>query len=74
VGDGTVLEPGYVCYNSNSGEIVSVSSTAPVKELKTIKCDLLTPGFIDIHLHGIGGSNDLMEFWQTPEYTLSRLA
>ena len=41
--------------------------------MSTIKCDLLTPGFIDIHLHGIGGSNDLMEFWQTPEYTLSRL-
>lgn len=73
IGDGSVLKPGYVCYNKESGDIISVSDQAPTEQMETMKCELLTPGFVDIHLHGIGGSNDLMEFWQTPEYTLSRL-
>ena len=29
VGDGSVLKPGYVCYNKASGDIVSVSDKAP---------------------------------------------
>ncbi|XP_072045104.1 N-acetylglucosamine-6-phosphate deacetylase-like [Amphiura filiformis] len=35
--------------------------------------DIVTPGFIDIHHHGLGGADDLSLFWQNPEYTQQRL-
>ncbi|XP_071501801.1 N-acetylglucosamine-6-phosphate deacetylase-like [Diadema antillarum] len=35
--------------------------------------EIVTPGFVDIHHHGLGGADDLLEFWQHPEYTQKRL-
>ncbi|XP_030838789.1 uncharacterized protein LOC762680 isoform X1 [Strongylocentrotus purpuratus] len=35
--------------------------------------EIVTPGFIDIHHHGLGGADDLLLFWQHPEYTQQRL-
>ncbi|XP_077991798.1 N-acetylglucosamine-6-phosphate deacetylase-like [Glandiceps talaboti] len=31
--------------------------------------ELVTPGFIDIHHHGMGGASDLVDFWKHPEYS-----
>ncbi|XP_070555715.1 N-acetylglucosamine-6-phosphate deacetylase-like [Ptychodera flava] len=33
---------------------------------------LVTPGFIDIHHHGMGGDRDLVNFWKNPEYSQKR--
>jgi N-acetylglucosamine-6-phosphate deacetylase len=31
------------------------------------------PGFVDIHNHGLGGCDEVMDHWQHPKYSLSRL-
>ncbi|XP_058972236.2 N-acetylglucosamine-6-phosphate deacetylase isoform X1 [Pocillopora verrucosa] len=38
-----------------------------------LTCHYLTPGFIDIHNHGMGGADDVTEFWCNPDFTRSRL-
>ncbi|XP_071964252.1 N-acetylglucosamine-6-phosphate deacetylase-like [Antedon mediterranea] len=35
--------------------------------------DIVLPGFVDIHNHGMGGAEDLVNFWQNAEYTQQRL-
>jgi len=74
VGDGTIFEPGYVVFSKKTGLIESVAGELPNDmEYELRSAELVTPGFVDIHLHGVGGSEDLIEFWSHPEYTLSRL-
>jgi N-acetylglucosamine-6-phosphate deacetylase len=38
-----------------------------------LKTFLITPGFIDIHTHGIGGNKDLTEYWLNSQYTCERV-
>jgi N-acetylglucosamine-6-phosphate deacetylase len=38
-----------------------------------LSASLVTPGFVDIHSHGIGGAEEVSEFWLKPEYTLTRV-
>ncbi|XP_062514677.1 N-acetylglucosamine-6-phosphate deacetylase-like isoform X2 [Corticium candelabrum] len=38
-----------------------------------LDADLVIPGFVDIHTHGLGGAADAVSFWSNPEFTLSRL-
>ncbi|XP_071807846.1 N-acetylglucosamine-6-phosphate deacetylase-like [Asterias amurensis] len=35
--------------------------------------DIVTPGFVDIHHHGLSGADDLVQFWSNPAYTQQRL-
>lgn len=35
-----------------------------------LTCEFLTPGFIDIHNHGMGGADDVAEFWKNPDHPL----
>ncbi|XP_038057165.1 N-acetylglucosamine-6-phosphate deacetylase-like [Patiria miniata] len=45
-----------------------------VKSTKThYYADIVTPGFVDIHHHGLSGADDLVRFWSNPAYTQSRL-
>ena len=50
---------------------------AGVKEIPhhpILRSSLVIPGFVDIHNHGLGGANDLAEYWLNPEYSQKRLA
>ena len=74
IGDGTSLQPGYVVYNTSSGLIEEVLSEPPDNtQIPILAAEIVTPGFCDIHLHGIGGSKEMITFWGDPGYTLSRL-
>ena len=68
---GMVLEPGFVTIEDDV--IVETSDIAPAEMDAQLEADLVTPGFVDIHTHGIGGSNEVAEFWLHPEYTLARV-
>eukprot|EP01117_Protostelium_nocturnum_P006224 TRINITY_DN2245_c0_g1_i3.p1 TRINITY_DN2245_c0_g1~~TRINITY_DN2245_c0_g1_i3.p1 ORF type:complete len:385 (-),score=136.90 TRINITY_DN2245_c0_g1_i3:121-1275(-) len=35
--------------------------------------DVIVPGFVDIHTHGVGGNEELLEYWKIPEFTTSRV-
>jgi N-acetylglucosamine-6-phosphate deacetylase len=68
-----ILEPGFVTIEG--GRIVEASGTAPeiTKDTQELSASLVTPGFVDIHTHGIGGTSEVAEFWLNPEYTLTRV-
>ncbi|XP_078360754.1 N-acetylglucosamine-6-phosphate deacetylase-like isoform X2 [Oculina patagonica] len=38
-----------------------------------LTCHFLTPGFVDIHNHGMGGADDVAEFWCNPGFTRAKL-
>ena len=63
VGDGTVLSPGYAVISPATGLIKAVSPGAPAafSESSIITADVVCPGFVDIHTHGIGGSEDVVQ-------------
>lgn len=68
------LSPGFVLVDAE-GRIVSVGETEPdASEYDSVlAAAVLAPGLIDIHNHGVGGSDHVLEYWRTPGYTLSRL-
>eukprot|EP01083_Nonionella_stella_P118879 355027_1 len=37
-------------------------------------CDILCPGLIDMHTHGIGGHHNVLWYYTNPQYTASKLA
>jgi N-acetylglucosamine-6-phosphate deacetylase len=66
-----VHEPGWVVVKD--GLVVSVEVSRPeVEGAVHFEADIVTPGFVDIHTHGIGGSSNVCEFWRHPEYTTTR--
>ena len=68
-----ILEPGWVVIDQH-GMIDAVLSSEPDETTAILQADIVTPGFIDLHNHGIGGSNEIAEYWLYPEYTTTRLA
>lgn len=38
-----------------------------------LEADIVTPGFIDIHTHGIGGHKELLEYWRNADYTCAKV-
>lgn len=74
-GLGTLIE---ITSNGNFGEILLACSQEMLDLLlkekkKVLKCHLITPGFIDIHNHGLGDSKDATEYWINPQYTCGLL-
>jgi N-acetylglucosamine-6-phosphate deacetylase len=62
-------------YVTVTGDTITSIDTAepPPTGCPIISTHLLTPGFIDIHLHGLGGADDVIDFWTNPGHTLGRL-
>lgn len=62
-----------ILYNSyivvEDGIIVEITDKQQDAHLS---CHYLCPGFIDIHNHGIGGANNVEEYWFS-DYTLQQL-
>src|SRR5690348_14484439 len=53
------------------GKIASISTDMPsAKVNRVLEGDLIVPGFIDIHTHGLGGTDSVLEYW-TSDYTTS---
>lgn len=76
VGDGNSFSPGVLIVDSK-GDVSWVGSRDNCLEVKrhlpnaqTLHVDLVIPGFVDIHNHGIGGADDVQGFWTNPEHTL----
>ncbi|XP_019859635.1 PREDICTED: uncharacterized protein LOC109587857 [Amphimedon queenslandica] len=70
---GGELKKGPVYVSIVQDTITDITSTRPPTVKDVIKTHLLTPGFIDLHIHGLGGTNDVIDFWSNPGYTLSLL-
>ena len=72
VGDGNSFSPGVMLVDRN-GDVSWVGSrdSYPDPDAETVvRADLVIPGFVDIHNHGIGGADDVQGFWTNPEHTL----
>jgi len=72
----TILEPGYLLVKN--GRVADVADSAIVSTCswtfdEVLQADLVVPGFIDIHTHGVGGAEEIAEFWRHPEHTLGRV-
>eukprot|EP00929_Paragymnodinium_shiwhaense_P105121 TRINITY_DN70042_c0_g1_i1.p1 TRINITY_DN70042_c0_g1~~TRINITY_DN70042_c0_g1_i1.p1 ORF type:complete len:463 (+),score=68.55 TRINITY_DN70042_c0_g1_i1:61-1449(+) len=72
----TTLEPGFVVIAD--GRIAAVEkdelSLSIGKELPVShEADVIVPGFVDIHTHGIGGADEIGEFWRNASYTLGKV-
>ncbi|XP_065176076.1 N-acetylglucosamine-6-phosphate deacetylase-like [Sycon ciliatum] len=39
-----------------------------------VEGELLVPGFVDIHTHGLGGTADAVDYWTVPGFTQKHLA
>lgn len=53
------------------GKIASVATELPTtKVTRVLEGDLVVPGFIDIHTHGLGGTESVLDYW-TSDYTTS---
>jgi hypothetical protein len=53
--------------------VESIAQTLTASGDTVTVCDVLLPGFVDIHTHGRGGAFDMSEFWLNPDFTTSRL-
>ena len=72
-----LLQPGFIHINNTTGLILKISSTPPrttTTNIKMLRTPIIIPGHVDIHNHGVGGANDVIDYWNNPQYTLNRLA
>ena len=73
----TTLSPGPVAVYISQGVIVALECVASLDGFAptcpTMRTPLLLPGCVDLHTHGVGGADDLADFWLNPEYTASRV-
>ena len=68
-----LLKPGYISFD-NDGNITSISKQTPNQNTSVQTFPIIIPGFVDIHNHGVGGAEDVIDYWNNPSYNLSRLA
>ena len=70
-----VLAPGYLTFTAD-GDIAAITAQPPphtsIATILTVP--LIVPGHVDIHNHGVGGAEDVLDYWNNPCYTLARLA
>ena len=74
-GNDQIFSPGYIIIDRDTGRITDIGEGV-LKESEDddiVNVDVVLPGFVDIHNHGFGGSEDVLDYWTNPEYTLSRL-
>ena len=78
---GNIINDGYLLINSNNkiydvGKINDkiINKYKHCNNTKILKCDILCPGLIDIHTHGIGGNKNVLWYYKNPQYTSKKLA
>ncbi|PRP83165.1 N-acetylglucosamine-6-phosphate deacetylase-like [Planoprotostelium fungivorum] len=68
------VEGGYitkVTSNATHAEFQAAKQSSPDAEFH--ETDLVVAGFVDIHTHGVGGNDELLEYWLYPEFSSSRV-
>jgi len=69
--NGDLISPGFVIIED--GIIQQICKEKPeITFDEVFQGHWVTPGFVDIHNHGIGGADDVGEYWLT-EYTTKNL-
>ena len=75
-----VLRPGFVLIDP-SGTIASITSVMPSDSppegggtVRRYHAECVLPGMVDIHTHGLGGADDVVDYWGNAAYSLRRLA
>lgn len=76
--DGKLSGPTFVLIkNGFITDIIPKSKNLPSVIIKNteniLHTNLLTPGFVDIHSHGLGGAEDVVNYWKNPSFTQTRL-
>jgi len=72
---------GCILIEIRNGKFVSITRIESLELYKQTKkmegslleADIVTPGFIDIHTHGIGGHKELLEYWRNADYTCAKV-
>lgn len=47
---------------------------APKQRATCIRAHTVVPGFVDMHVHGLGGADEVLDYWAEPRFTSSKLA
>eukprot|EP01084_Bolivina_argentea_P261339 441577_1 len=74
-----IINSGYLLVNNNNIISNIGKHTSSINKLynksncNIFECDILCPGLIDIHTHGIGGNENVLWYYKNPEYTANRL-
>ena len=62
---------GNVVSFASSGELARKIKQLKVEKHKNIyETDYIIPGFVDIHNHGLGGTDDILDYWTNPGFPL----
>ena len=72
----TEYSPGVMVVSSGKVVWVGPADKAPKTErgtTETISGDIVVPGFVDIHNHGYGGTDEVQSYWTVPEFTLQEV-
>ena len=69
-----VFSPGRVVIDEETGLIVECG-TRDATDVRpaTHTAPIVVPGLVDIHNHGVGGTEDVATTWTNPEHSLARL-
>ena len=71
-----VMQGGFVMIGPD-GVIESITSVAPPARpggvVRRYHAECVLPGMVDIHTHGLGGAEDVVDYWGNAEYSLRRL-
>ena len=76
-----IIHSGFLLINTNNVISNVGKTTSKIKEIynesrtncNILECDILCPGLIDIHNHGIGGDENVLWYYKNPKYTASKL-
>eukprot|EP00940_MAST-03C_sp_MAST-3C-sp2_P003630 g3630.t1 len=71
-----VYSPGAVEFDTESGlvcEVRKLKDDPLLNDATRTVAEWIVPGFIDIHNHGFGGAENVIDYWSCPRYTLSRM-
>jgi len=77
--EGKGLVEGHIVIKIQDGRFEKITTSdqpieiSPEPNARVFEADLVTPGFVDIHTHGVGGHKEGLEFWLHPEYTCGKV-
>jgi len=66
--DGVITK---ISHGQTPAEVQTIIQAHPNAE--SHQAELVIPGFVDIHTHGVGGDTELLEYWLHPEFSSSRV-
>ena len=67
----TTLRPGWLAIDAE-GVVQEVSAVPlmPADGGEEVVAEVIVPGFVDIHNHGVGGTDNVTTYWSNPQHTL----